>query len=58
MPVVLSVIGSGGILMFVLSGIGKWFARRRGAADAKELALGAEKRQLRQQLFDIQRERP
>lgn len=56
-PVVLSVIGSGGILMFILNGIGKWFTRRQEAADARELAHETEKRQLRQQLFEFQQER-
>jgi hypothetical protein len=56
-PVVLSVIGSGGILMFILNGIGKWIARRQEQAAAKELAYLQKIEAQQKQIFDIQQER-
>lgn len=56
-PVVLSVIGSGGILMFVLNGIGKWVARRQEERAAEKLGFLTKIDTLQKQIFDMQQER-
>ena len=56
-PVVLAVVGSGGILTLIVTGVGKWISRRRDEQVADKLADLTEIKNLRKQIFDMQQER-
>ena len=56
-PVVLAVVGSGGVLTLILNGIGKWIVSRQEARNADKLADLQKIDALQKQIFAMQQER-
>lgn len=56
-PVVLSAIGSGGIVIYILNGIGKWYSKKQNDKAAETLAYVTEIKELRKTIFEMQQDR-
>ena len=56
LPIILSVVGSGGLIMYVLNGIGKWYVRRQDARAADKLADLKKIDELQKQIFGMQQD--
>jgi len=56
-PVVLAVVGSGGVLTLILNGIGKWWTKRQEERAADKLADLKKIDELQKQIFTMQQER-
>jgi flagellar basal body-associated protein FliL len=56
-PVILSALGSGGILMVIVKGIGKALAKREEARATEKLGLLNKIEALQTRIFDMQQDR-
>lgn len=56
LPIILSVVGSGGLAMYAMNGIGKWYAKRQDDRAADKLADLKKIDELQKQIFAMQQE--